>query len=171
MPTMREITKRTIKRREDLRSYAGSFYDDDSLPLIHARHLSTALTCRRPPLTLARTRFVIKVIIVVGFLLPAPFTPAGSRFLVVVVYRFRRLSRWRSRSNIARRGSNRCGFLRWRLCVNGLCGRSGGRWRLSLLDRWCSRGYRRGELGRAEKLWEFRTCPPPRSPRIGLPIV
>jgi hypothetical protein len=55
------------------------------------------------------------------------------------------LSRWRSR-NIARGGSNRCGFLRWRLCVNGLCGRNSGSRSLSLLDRWCSRGYRRGSL-------------------------
>jgi hypothetical protein len=96
-------------------------------------------------LALARTRFVIKVIIVVGFLLSAPFTPARGRFLVVVVYRFRRLSRWRSR-NIARRNDNRCGFLRWRLCVNGLCGRSGNRCRRSLLDRWCSWSSQRGSL-------------------------
>jgi hypothetical protein len=107
-----------------------------------------------PTTSLARTRFVIKVIIVVCFLLPAPFTPTGSRFLVVVVFRFRRLRRWWSRSDIARRGSNRYGFLWRRLCINGLCGRNRGRWRgsggscrrLSLLDRWCSRGYRRGSL-------------------------
>jgi hypothetical protein len=38
--------------------------------------------------TLARTRFVFIIIIVVGFLLPSSFTPIGNRFLVVVVYRF-----------------------------------------------------------------------------------
>jgi hypothetical protein len=38
--------------------------------------------------TLARTRIVIKIIIVIGFLWPVSFTPTGSRFLVVVVFRF-----------------------------------------------------------------------------------
>jgi hypothetical protein len=95
--------------------------------------------------TLARSRFVIKIIIVIGFLLPVSFTPIGSRFLVVVVFRPRRLSRWRSRSNIARRGSNRCGFLWRRLCVNGLCERSNG-WRSGGRWRRCGRGYRGGSL-------------------------